>query len=160
MCGSEVDSELFKTDIEGSVLNVCAKCSKYGSVISRVKSVPEVGRMSKKEGEHKGTVSAKPIDQEGEIVFVIAADYAEKIKRGREKLGLKQDELAKRLNERDSLISKIETGTIEPNMRLARKLEKFFGIKLVEEHKEDNKAVSKDKQGPVTIGDLARLRKR
>lgn len=160
MCGSVVDSELLRAEIEGSVINVCAKCSRYGKVIAKVKQAPVLKKSEQKKAQEKAP-AATPVDQSGEIVFMIVPDYANKIKAGRERLGLKQEELAKRLNERDSLLSKIETGTVEPSMKLARKLEHFFNIKLIEEHKEEAQSKSsKDAKGEVTLGDFARIRKR
>jgi len=158
MCGSEPDSGLLRVKVEGSVINVCERCARYGEVIAKVREAPVLTKAE--ERAKKQTRQATPVDQEGEVVFVISADYAEKIKGGREKLGLKQEELAKKLNERDSLLSKIETGTMEPSIKLARKLERFFNIKLIEEHKEEGKILAKEKGNQTTIGDLARLRKR
>jgi putative transcription factor len=153
MCGT--DGELFKVNIEGVNLNICRKCAKFGKVIERVKEPSEIrARVT----ENKRVTVAK--QAESETVFVITADYSAKIKTMREKLGLKQEELAKKINERDTLIHKIETGGIEPNIILARKLEKFLGIKLVEEHSEESKELPAIKKGDVTIGDLARIKKR
>jgi putative transcription factor len=156
MCGSVIDSGLFKTKIEGSVINVCNKCSRYGVVVAQVKSVPILSRDKKEKSEKK----TDHVSQETETIFVIAPNYATKIKSGRERLGLKQEELAKKLNERDSLLSKIESGAIEPSIKLAEKLERFFNIKLIEEHKEDGKLVIQGKATGATIGDLAKIKKR
>jgi ribosome-binding protein aMBF1 (putative translation factor) len=49
---------------------------------------------------------------------------------------------------------------IEPNIALARKLEKFLNLKLVEEHQEEGAVVPKAKKGEVTLGDFARIKKR
>ena len=87
-------------------------------------------------------------------------DYAEKIKKKREKLGIEQKDFAKQVRERDSLISKIETGTIEPNIKLARKLERHLKIKLVEEYQEKPKLLAKSEGEGVTIGDMIKIKKR
>jgi putative transcription factor len=157
MCGTVVDSGMFKTKIEGSVINVCGKCSRYGTVVAQVKAAPIVSRETKNRNEKK---AAAIVEKEEEIVLVIVADYAAKIRAGREKLGLKQEDLAKKLSEHDSLLKKIENGTMEPSLKLAEKLEKFFNIKLIEEHKEEGRQAIMGKASGITIGDLARVKKR
>lgn len=152
MCGT--DTELFRADVEGAVINVCERCAKYGKIMEKIRPAPIAP--SKKE------IAAAAVRQkiETETIFMISPDYSSKIKNLREKLGLKQDELAKKLNERESSIHKLETGEIEPNIALARKLERFFGIKLVEEHQEEAKPLPAGKPGEVTLGDFARIKKR
>ena len=88
------------------------------------------------------------------------SDYADKIKKKREKLGIKQVDFAKQVRERYSLISKIETGAIEPNIKLARKLEKHLKIRLVEEYQEKPKHLAKSEGDGVTIGDMIKIKKR
>ena len=153
MCGSK--GEIFRVSIEDAILNVCKRCSKYGTVLSKVM----IEEPKKKEKEQKRVEKVKP-QPEKEIVFVIVSDYADKIKKGREKLGLKQKDFAKLINERDSMVSKLETGSIEPSIKLARKLERFLKIKLVEEYEESSKALPKAKGEGFTIGDLVKVRKR
>jgi putative transcription factor len=152
MCGST--SELFRANIEGATMTVCEKCAKYGKILEKAKAAPAAPT--------KAEVERQLVRQkiETETIFMISPDYPTKIKSMREKLGLKQDELAKKLNERESSIHKLETGEIEPNIALARKLEKFFGIKLVEEHQEEAKPLPLGKPGEVTLGDFARIKKR
>lgn len=152
MCGAT--GELFRANIEGAVITVCSKCAKYGKILEKARPAPPMP--SKAEVERK--VRMQKV--ETETIFMISPDYPSKIKSMREKMGLKQDELAKRLNERETSIHKLETGEMEPNIPLARKLEKFFGIKLVEEHTEESTPLPKAKDGEVTLGDFARIKKR
>lgn len=152
MCGAE--GQLFRVSIEDAILNVCKNCSSYGKVLSRIKT--HTGRAIKNQ---------KKIEIEGppkltETLFLIVPDYAQKIKKKREKLGLKQVDFAKQVRERDSLISKIETGAIEPNIKLARKLERYLKIKLVEEYQEKPKMLAKSDDKGVTIGDMIKIKKR
>lgn len=150
MCGSK--TKLFKAVIESVEMNVCRNCSKFGKVIGEVKEEKQKGE-KKADGIKKGEPST-------ELVQVIVEDYAEKIKKTRENLGLKQKDFAKKINEKASLIHKIETGSFEPNINLARKLEKFLKIKLVDQHEEIHKKEPQSKSDVFTIGDLIKIKKK
>ncbi len=119
MCGKE--ARLFKTRIEGTVLNVCRSCSAYGEVISEVKR--EVLPKRK----------IKPKKPEPEVIFIVDENYPQIIKERREKLGLKQEELARKISEKESVINKLESGSMIPNLKLAKKLERFLKVKLISE---------------------------
>lgn len=149
MCGSK--TKLFKTLIESTEMNVCRECSKFGKVIAEV-------REPKKPKKTKTLI--QDTGPQTEILQVIAGDYAEKIKKARENLNLNQKDFAKKINEKQALIRKIETGNFEPNIDLARKLEKFLKIKLIEQHEEVHREGSQQKSDAFTIGDLIKVKKK
>jgi putative transcription factor len=131
-------------------MNVCKSCSSFGKVIGRV-HVP----LPKKKVEIK-----KDIPTKKEIVDVVVQDYAERIKKARESQNLTQKEFAKKVNEKESLIHKIETGSFSPNVDLARKLEHALHIKLVEKFEEEKPILPHEKGTELTIGDFVKIRKR
>jgi putative transcription factor len=57
-------------------------------------------------------------------------EYSRLIKNARELRGLSQEELGKKINEKTSVISHLETGSMKPDDALARKLEHFLKIQL------------------------------
>ncbi|MEM1574836.1 MAG: multiprotein-bridging factor 1 family protein [Nitrososphaerota archaeon] len=59
-------------------------------------------------------------------------NYGEIIRNARIKMGLSQEELAKQISEKLTIIKKIEQGAFKPPIELARKLEKFLKIKIIE----------------------------
>lgn len=59
-------------------------------------------------------------------------NYGEIIRNARIKMGISQEELAKQISEKLTIIKKIEQGTFKPSIELARKLEKFLKIKIIE----------------------------
>ena len=146
MCGSV--GTLYKTIIESAELSVCHDCSKFGKVIGIVKE------------EISEKIRKKAIDQEQEkeVLEVVAEDFADRIKNRREQLGLTQKDFAKKLNEKESIIHKIETGNFVPSLSLARKLERFLHIKLIEEHEEKHEKAAKAEMGSFTIGDLIKAK--
>ncbi|MDK2849474.1 MAG: putative transcription factor [Candidatus Woesearchaeota archaeon] len=152
LCGKETN-EIYKAEIEGSVFNVCRDCASLGRVLSKVSTNTKKNIIRK---------TKKPV-VEKEIVEVIVPNYAKLIKTAREKLGLKQEELAKKLAVKDSLIHAIESGRHEPSIELAKKLEHFLGIHLVEEQVFETvpkKMGSKKENDEVTLGDIIKIRKR
>jgi len=114
LCGKK--TKLVKARIDGVLLNVCLECAKSGKIVEQqIKTMP-VKRL---------TAPAQPEEY-------VVPDFAQQIRLARQKKGLKQEELARLLNEKLSLISSVESGKHVPDLKLARKLEKFFGIKLIE----------------------------
>lgn len=146
MCGKE--TELSRTIVEGTELNVCRQCSGFGKVLRKVHAPAK--EKKRKEIEKEETP---------EIIQVIVPDYPTKVKQARESIGLKQEDFAKKINEKESIIHKIETGHFKPNLKLAKKLAKFLKIKLIEEYKSE-KPEQKEKSSSegVTIGDLIKLK--
>ncbi|MFH0869112.1 MAG: helix-turn-helix domain-containing protein, partial [archaeon] len=62
---------------------------------------------------------------------IVVEDFGKLIAHARQKAGLKQDELALKINEKLPVVQAAESGR-RLDIMLARKLAKFFGIKLVE----------------------------
>lgn len=70
----------------------------------------------------------KKIDMMDEMILV--PEFPSIIRNARTKKGLTHDQLGQKINEKVTLIRKIETGSIRPDEILAKKLERFLGIKL------------------------------
>jgi putative transcription factor len=142
MCGKE--GELLKASIENVIMSVCANCARYGKVLSK---------------ERKFLPEKKPKPQMKEILEEVVPDYSEIIKHARERSGLTQLDLGKKIGEHESLLHHIESGKTKPTLDVARKLEKFFRIKLVE-ISEEKIVASTPAKGEVTLGDFAKIRRR
>jgi putative transcription factor len=150
LCGRETEF-LLKTEVEGTELNLCKECSQHGKVLRKIEAAVE-----KPKSASKPTFTLP----EREIIQVIIPDYANLIKEKREQLGLKQEEFAKKIAEKESIIHKIETGQFEPSIALARKVEKFLKIKLIEEHEETKQKTKKSSEDEgFTIGDIIKIKK-
>ncbi len=144
MCGKE--SSLFRVLVEGSTLNVCEKCSRHGKVLGTAEINLERKHISK-------------VIMEPQIAYEIVSDYAERIKKAREQLKMKQEDLALKISEKVVEIHKLESNKIKPSFRLARKLEKFLNIGLIEQIFEDKTSKLNFKDGNLTIGDILNLKK-
>jgi uncharacterized protein (TIGR00270 family) len=147
ICGSK-DATL-KALIEGTEMSVCQGCAAYGKVVSKAVSKP----LMKSHVE----VVQKHVER-GEIVQMLVSDYSNIVKSKREKMGINQEDAAKKLSIKESLLHKIETGAFEPNIELARKLEKFYSVHLVEEVKEESVHGVGKKEEEFTIGDFIKIK--
>jgi len=142
LCGS--NERLYLTEIEGTKLNVCKKCSSFGNIIEEKKPI-----------QKKQKSKAQDIKETTEIMEMIVENYSELIKKSRESMNLKQEELARKIAEKESVIHKLESGNIEPNIRLAKKLEKVLNINLIQEEKIEKISQNSNNDATnVTIGDL------
>ncbi len=141
LCGK--GTELFRAMVEGSELNVCAPCGKFGKMLK--KPVMQVRH--------------SPVQKAPEPSEVVVSDYALRIRSAREQSGMTQKEFALKLNEKESIIHKLENGLFVPPIDLAKKLERLLRIKLVEIEEEEKPEAAKKSSGPLTIGDIINLKK-
>ncbi len=87
----------------------------------------------------------------------LAPDYGDRIRSAREGESLSQEELAKELNEKASLIRKLERGDVLPSDDVQRKLEREFGISLTAEGGEEDSEWESDAGGSgLTLGDMVK----
>lgn len=144
ICGS--NAALSKAVVEGVLLSVCGKCSGFGNVV-------EVGfpPLTKR----KVDITLPLVEEE------IVSDYAARIKNARERDNITQEFLARALSEKENVLQKIEAGHTEPSIALARKIENFFKIILIEkiELKSERKTLDL-KDNSMTIGDLIKMSKK
>ncbi len=146
MCGKS--GQLVTADVEGVPLQVCGACSKYGQV------------------RHKGATPfahtrrfSAPVKEV--VEHAVRGDFAFLLRREREKRKLTQEEFAKLLQEKESMLASWEHGMIKPLVDVARRLEKVLGISLVvKEELEDVKLEKSGKKEELTLGDFIKVRKR
>jgi putative transcription factor len=148
MCGYESRS-LHDVIVEGSMLRVCDRCTTYGKLI----------QVTRPKASFFGTEDKQTLPSIGEI---IVEDYGSRIRSGREQQKLTQEELATHIQEKISVIHRLEARQQLPTLSLARKLEKFLHIQLVEQYTSQEK-----KSGNInihdhtlTIGDLIKIKGR
>ena len=141
LCGKE--AELHKALIEGSQMNVCGNCIRYGRIVETAQKI-------------RPTVSIQKTNPEEETETLVS-NFGEILKRKREQLRLTHREFAAKIAERESTLHKLETGTIALTIAKARKLEKMFGLKLVEEVREEP-VTRKVGRSEMTLGDVIRIK--
>lgn len=106
--------------VDGTVFNVCIACSKHGK-----QYVPAQVPTKKK---HLVVQHQKKIGLAD--VTMLAPDFARVIREARMKMGLTHEELGMKMNEKAQLLRKFETGALKPDELIAKKLERYLGVKL------------------------------
>lgn len=161
VCGCKINSPL-RALIEGARLTVCIECSKHGKIIRE--DYVEPGQKAPRKTQLLASAKMpkkKTFEAKVEITQEVVEGYHTKIRQAREKLGLSHDELGKRINEKASVLSKLETGKMTPNNILVSKLEHALKIKLLVSISEDKIPGSTQPQNrELTLGDLIQLSKK
>ncbi|RLM72684.1 multiprotein bridging factor aMBF1 [Halorubrum sp. Atlit-26R] len=170
MCGAE-EASLTTTKVEGAELELCSSCTDFGTEVrdestssgggkystssSTGKSSSSSGSSGSSSGSGSSGGSTRPRDMFDDM-DEIATDYDERIREARESRGLSQEELADQLNEKASLIRKLERGDTLPTDDVQRKLERALDISLVEGQSSDDADWETNDAGTMTLGDVVK----
>jgi putative transcription factor len=159
LCGKQTDDKK-KVMVENSVFNVCISCSKRGKPIesnsnfrtTQGKNTRTIGKPSSHYLTSSTSTSTststkkspfptrlrpmprnkppplKKINLTDEMI--LDPEFPKVIRDARNKKGITHDQLGQKINEKVTLLKKVETGTIKPDEILSKKLENFLGIKL------------------------------
>ena len=146
MCGRE--QATLKAAVEGSVLSLCDGCSKFGKVVGRI-TVAGAGVKRKEE--------KKVAEEDSEF---IVTNFGSLLKQKRESLGLKQEEFAKKIAVKESVLHKMETGAMKPGIEETKRFEKLLGLRLIEKVDTAEGIVPQPKKDQLTLGDLIKIKKK
>jgi putative transcription factor len=154
MCGKEMAS-LLPVRIEGTILSVCRDCARFGDSVKKggKQQTAEPSVIQARLQNRERRMKTRDVYETGEESIELAEDYSKRIKEAREKLGWKQEELAAKMNERESIVHKLESGGMHPDDALIKKVEKTLNIKLKEKVMLTATEASSKGQG-LTMGDL------
>jgi len=149
-----------KVLIEGVKMTVCDSCARYGKrITTKLKST----YLQKSYLTQEKTSSKPPIRKIDEIEEMeIVPDYPKRIRNVRTLKKLNQDQFSQKLNEKPSLIRRIESGKAKPTIKLAKKIEKVYNITLLKKVDENEVNVKKyiKKQPSSSLGDIAFFKKK
>ncbi|HSA73584.1 MAG TPA: multiprotein bridging factor aMBF1 [Nitrososphaeraceae archaeon] len=139
ICGIQIIEKVDRVYVEGNLLTVCKSCSKRGKPSSNSQNIQKTGRPSSSQQniQKLSPLRPKKIVKTEKITFddtrMLVSDLSEVIRKSRMTKGLTHEQLGLSLNERASLLRKIESGSIKPDEELTKKLERFFRISLYTE---------------------------
>jgi putative transcription factor len=177
MCGAEKPS-LTTTKVEGAELDLCDDCADFGTEVRQESSSSTSTKYSTSSsssgsgssgssssggsggssgsGSSGGSGGGRRRDMFDDMEEM-ASDYDQRIREGRESLGLSQEELAKELNEKASLIRKLERGDTLPSDKVQGKLERKLQISLsVGGEDEGDAEWSGGSSTTTTLGDVVK----
>ncbi|MFX1489247.1 MAG: multiprotein bridging factor aMBF1 [Promethearchaeota archaeon] len=162
ICGSIIWGKGQKVLLEGAKITVCNNCASHGTKIhttSKNFQKKTIGRRGPPTTPKKQKLNRK-IGEDLEIV----PDYAKRIRSIRNRLGLNQDQFAQKLNEKPSLLRRIESGKVEPTIKLAKKIQSTYNIVLIKKSDEmeynvqDTKYMKKSSGS--SLGDIAVIKRK
>jgi len=172
MCGTETGAP--KTvKVEGAELEVCADCADFGTEVrtessssgstkystsSSSSSSSSGGGGSSSSSSSSGGGSSKGRRRDMfDDMEEVAQDYDQRIRSARESEGLSQEELANQLNEKASLIRKLERGDVLPSDSVQNKLERALDITLTEGGDDgETEWEGSSSAGTTTLGDVVK----
>ncbi|MEM2320842.1 MAG: multiprotein bridging factor aMBF1 [Candidatus Bathyarchaeia archaeon] len=163
VCGREIIGRPYRVIIEGAKVITCVECAKLGSGYWTPEDETRLRRApSSLPRSIKLTASSKLPQQVSQVDFEIIEGFGSVIKRAREKLGLTPEDLGKIVGEKESVIKKIESEKIVPDVRLAVKLERALKIKLLIRQPETDldRLVGTSIKGKrsVTLGEVVQIK--
>jgi putative transcription factor len=162
ICGGIIWGKGQRVLLEGAKISVCSNCAQHGVKIkpSSINNFKKRSQFTVKTSPSKRKIYKTTETTEMEII----PEYAKKIRNVRNSLGLNQDQFSQKLNEKPSLLRRIEAGKAEPTLKLAKKIEEVYKIKLikkgdsVETNARDSKYMKKS--AGSSLGDIAFIRKK
>ncbi|HEY0089042.1 MAG TPA: multiprotein bridging factor aMBF1 [Candidatus Lokiarchaeia archaeon] len=149
--------------IEGAKIIVCQNCAQFGKRISPETKPSKLKMELKTTSKHVKQLKSNKTEEFLEPSIEVVSNYAEKIRNARIQKSLNQDQFAKKLNEKPSLIRRIESGKVTPTIELAKKIENIYKIQLLDKTDKgdvDVKNYMKNKQKRSTLGDIAFIKKK
>ncbi|WP_319004328.1 multiprotein bridging factor aMBF1 [Natrinema amylolyticum] len=173
MCGAETSSPN-TIKVEGAKLDVCSNCTDFGTEVkdtssssgstkystgSSSSSSSGGGQSSASSGSSsRSSGSSQRRSDMFDDMDELATDYDDRVRNAREDKGLSQSDLANELNEKASLIRKIERGDTLPSDDVQTKLEDFLEISLSAEGSsgEDSEWSGGSSTGSYTLGDVVK----
>ncbi|MDH5815908.1 MAG: multiprotein bridging factor aMBF1 [Candidatus Nezhaarchaeota archaeon] len=148
LCGEPIIGKPIRAWIEGAQLTVCHRCSRYGSTVKSATQRVTTHKPSKH----------REVRLELESM-VLVDNYNTLIRQARESMGLTQEDLARLIGEKESVVRRLESGRMVPTLELAKKLERILKIKLYEELRQEQE-VPRPRIFELTLGDVAIIRDR
>ena len=103
---------------------------------------------------------SRPIRRQSLEKYELVEDFAERIRKARERLGWSTKMLAMKVKESETTIRRIESGKLRPTLELAKRLEEVLGIKLLVPAVEEELGLfSSERRGEyVTLGEIVSIR--
>lgn len=157
ICGKPISDNPIRAKIEGSVMAVCSDCAKLGRI---QKEPPKPKFQSKNKGKNsqpKKQYNNRRDEPSEELI----EDYADTIRRKREAKNWSREQLAEKIFEKTSVITRIETKKMVPDLKLTKKIEKTLDLQLLEKVDDlDLDQFKGSSSGGFTLGDVVKIKRK
>ena len=165
ICGKPIEGRPIRTKIDGSVLEVCNECSKFGRVQKDTplerKFVSRNKKGKSQSNRHQSNRQNVQRRYRDDPTDEVVEDYNVIIRKARESKGWTREELGAKIYEKVSVINRIESGKMEPDTKLAKKFEKTLNITLIEKYDDmDLESFKSSASGPNTLGSVVKIKRR
>lgn len=157
ICGADIRGKPISITIDNSELLVCPKCAQYGKPTE--KRAPVSRKISPVTRVVPRTLKKPQKDFFDILKDELLDNYEQIIKDAREAKGWSQEELAKKIKEKESLVKKIERREIVPEDSVRKKLEYTLNIRLMEHVDAVDQEVTHLKKN-TTLGDIVTIKKK
>ncbi len=159
VCGRQILGKPYKTIIEGARLVVCSECAKLGSMSWELKTPRQVKPATKVRKPQKEQIKVLAKRQPPlEPALELVEDFGKRIRQARETQGLSHEDLGRKLNEKVSVLKKLESQKMRPDNKLVEKLQHVLKVKLLvpatEEKLPKKLLTAASPSRTITLGDL------
>jgi len=162
VCGSHIVGKPQRVVIEGARMLTCAKCAELGSGFWEPES--EGLKHPKKGGLRATSVSLpakKKVSASVSEDLAVVENFGILVRQARERLGLSHEDLGRKIGEKASVISKIESEKMAPDQKLSAKLQHVLRVRLVAPLPEPRTPLpSSVPSKGVTLGEMVILKSR
>jgi putative transcription factor len=140
-------------------MTVCPKCAKLGSGYWEPK--PQHGAKKREKRQPLTSFSKRQQRPTVAETLELVDDLGQRVRQARRGMELSQEDLGRKIREKVSVIRKIESGKIVPDLVLAEKLEHALKITLrVPVSEPKVQPVSSSKPRGATLGDLIQFKEK
>lgn len=156
ICGKQISDHPKRVKIDGSIMAVCDECAKFG----RIQKEPPKPKFVKQKKKNNKTTKKQPKRRE-EPEEELIEDYNEIIRNKRESKNWTREQLGQKINEKVSVINRIESGKMVPDTKLIKKLEKTLGIELLEQYNiDDLKQYVGNSSSDIKLGSIVKIKRK
>lgn len=135
---------------------VCKECAKLGTI----QKAPPKPRFQQNKKGRKNT-QPKRNYRNDEPTEELIENYNTTVRNAREAKNWSREDLGKKINERVSVINRIESGKMTPDPKLTKKLEKALNITLLENVNDvDLNQFINSSSGERTLGNIVKIKRK
>jgi len=161
ICGQPIRGRPVNAIVDKAKLIVCVECGKHSSgrwkvgETIRLSTPPPLSTVKPKIRTASG-MSRERVGEELEVT----EGFGPKIRQAREKLGISYEGLGKILNEKVSVIQRVESQKLVPDIKLTKKIEYALKIKLLGDVSVPSEPLKEPSTSEVTLGDVVAVKRR